>query len=174
MRIFTRLSGLAAGLVLATALGAGPAVAHDDIADPAPDWDHLECWQVRDEPGDRFIAAVDTHVLNNLHLLPNNTVEKNCDFKSRAKFLCLDAQANYTPSAPGPGQTNYGTLAGGPGPNAWGYLCYKMSCDRNSTPDNAVQNITVHDEFGPHNLIVKKIKQWCVPLRGYAPIFPWP
>src|SRR5207247_9269480 len=71
-----------------------------------------------------------------------------CVVKVPAKLLCIDVQKSIVVGSP-PGA--------GPGGPAQKYLCYKMKCPKTT------QTATVQDQFGTHQLIVKRPSLLCAP-----------
>src|SRR5262245_38483506 len=120
--------------VLSILLGATTAAAQAD---------HLQCFKIKDtSPKTTYTAD----------LTPTNCpfpVAPGCVLKTPAKMLCVDVtKTNVTPPPPG----------AAPGATAQTYLCYKVKCPK------ALPTATLQDQFGSHQVQVKKTSLLCAPV----------
>ena len=131
-------------LVLLLALLA-PFVPVGDVA--AQNFDHLKCYRAR---GD-FAPEAHNYTLDVLAEDPRFPVEQGCHLRPISREICIDVEkTNVTPTPPG--------APAGPGGQA--YLCYKIKCPKFTS------TITVTDQFGVHQLRIRKPARLCTPLLG--------
>ena len=150
MRYLTRVSSTS---VVVMAL----AFASSARAQPAPSFDHLQCFEIRDPMPRDDGATVD--------LVPEHgapfQVAAGCKVRFPAKYFCTDvSKENVQPSPPGTGG----------GSSLGEYFCYRLSCPRATAPARG-STIAVGDQFGERVItLAKRSPLLCVPAaRSFPP-----
>jgi hypothetical protein len=139
---------------------AAVALARTASAQPAPSFDHLQCFEITD-PMPRGTATTD--------LVPQHgapfQVAAGCKVRFPAKYYCTDvSKENVQPPPPG-------SPAGG---DVGEFFCYRLACPKTTAPPRG-STIAAADQFGARVITVaKRSALLCVPAARPVPPTPTP
>ncbi len=125
------------------------------ISPPAPPFDHLQCFPVKDALP-RGSATADLVPAQGAPFAP----QPGCKIKLPARYYCTDvSKQNLDPAAKLPIS----------GDDARDYLCYTVACGKGARPAPASQ-ILVSDQFGSRTVATtRRTRQLCVPAVRTQP-----
>ncbi|HYC53901.1 MAG TPA: hypothetical protein VEL28_03075 [Candidatus Binatia bacterium] len=137
MRAIIAVAAVLAALVSATPVAAGP---------PAPVYDHLECFKMRDAISYGAIVDLDPSFNN-----PGIELQKGCKLAVKSREICFPVIKTVISSDETPLPVVGQNLNNG-------FLCYSVKCPFEGVPD-----FEVSDQFGTRNVGRLKSSKLCVP-----------
>jgi hypothetical protein len=120
---------------------------------PVPVFDHLKCFQIKDDLGRRTILTADLTPQQNPPF-----ANQNCKIKLPASHLCVDTSKSNVQNPDG---TPFTPVEIETKP-ARDYLCYHMKCDKEAVVFDGT------DQFGNRSVRSKKADYFCVPAEQVA------